>query len=467
MNDSVVSNNTAASTGGGIRVFLSSNLTLIGSVVSNNTANLVAGGIHASESSVQLTSTTISENSANDSGGIFLIGDSGQLVTTDSTISGNTANFNGGGISFLNGADGTITDSTISGNTTTSGAGGIFSNSSFLTSTVTLTNVTISENRAQTSGGGVFSSGVVNTIVGNTIIAGNTADTSPDVSGTFTSNGNNLIGDGTGSTGFSAVTNDQVGTTGSPIVPLLGPLMNNGGPTETMALLSGSPAIDAGKNSLNTNTYDQRGNPFLRVVGGVIDIGAFEVQAVICYSGKSKVLTKTSLTSVVKRINAEDVIAGTHLVFNTVDKTFIPVELNIVTGTINRFMLIKRNALGKNKPSRDFYVTSGHRIIINGVETKAGNIPQAVRIKVEPQKVYSICTKQKCPIIVNNLCVMTWGYEEFMTYAKKRGVSWVNNNKYIKQNNMINAKKREIRWVNKSSKQNKKSDTIHKTKLKA
>jgi hypothetical protein len=57
---------------------------------------------------------------------------------------------------------------------------------------------------------------------------------------------------------------------------MLGPLQDNGGPTQTMALLSGSPAIDAGDNTGAPDT-DQRG--FARIVGGTIDIGAFEVQA--------------------------------------------------------------------------------------------------------------------------------------------------------------------------------------------
>jgi hypothetical protein len=57
--------------------------------------------------------------------------------------------------------------------------------------------------------------------------------------------------------------------------PLLGPLQNNGGPTPTMALLPGSPAIGAGVNS-NTPPYDQRGPDYPRINDGIIDIGAFE-----------------------------------------------------------------------------------------------------------------------------------------------------------------------------------------------
>jgi hypothetical protein len=104
---------------------------------------------------------------------------------------------------------------------------------------------------AQTDASGSF------TRAGNTILAGNSADQSPDASGTFTSSGYNLVGNANGSTGFSAAT-DKVGTSATPIDPKLGPLQDNGGPTQTMALLAGSVAIGAGDPAL-ARTLDQRG----------------------------------------------------------------------------------------------------------------------------------------------------------------------------------------------------------------
>jgi hypothetical protein len=77
------------------------------------------------------------------------------------------------------------------------------------------------------------------------------------------------------------VTIIDVGGTLTGVDPLLGPLANNGGPTQTEALLAGSPAIDKGPNPLPTfplNANDQRGSGFARVVGPAVDIGAFEVQ---------------------------------------------------------------------------------------------------------------------------------------------------------------------------------------------
>ena len=116
------------------------------------------------------------------------------------------------------------------------------------------------------------------TYVGNTIIANNTIirDGSPsDTCGrTFISNGFNLIGDGTGIYGLTnGVNGDQVGTDSEPIDPKLGPLKDNGGPTQTLALRRGSPAIDAA-NPQDFPPTDQRG--VSRPQGEGPDIGAYE-----------------------------------------------------------------------------------------------------------------------------------------------------------------------------------------------
>jgi hypothetical protein len=62
--------------------------------------------------------------------------------------------------------------------------------------------------------------------------------------------------------------------------PLLAPLADNGGPTKTHALLAGSPAIDAGSNTLNLET-DQRGDGYVRAFGTAADIGAFEAEGAV------------------------------------------------------------------------------------------------------------------------------------------------------------------------------------------
>ena len=197
-------------------------------------------------------------------------------VTVRNGAAANTAwdhNAYGGGILNWEGTL-TIVNSIISGNSANSG-GGIYNRG-----TLTIANSTIFRNSTSSHGGGVFnSSGTTN--VSNTIIAGNSATASgPDVAGDFVTEGNNLIGNSDDANGFTDGENDdQVGTGSHPIDPILGPLQDNGGPTETRALLPGSPAVDAGDNT-DVPATDQRGIP--RIIDGdrdgtpSVDIGAFE-----------------------------------------------------------------------------------------------------------------------------------------------------------------------------------------------
>ena len=134
-------------------------------------------------------------------------------------------------------------------------------------------------------GGGIFNDGVV--ALGNTIVANNGQfsgaggpATGNDLEGAFFSEGNNLIGDSVSATGFTSL--DQTGVTAAPLDPKLGVLAANGGPTQILTLLSGSPAINSGDNALaedllgNPLTTDQRGQGYARIFLGTVDIGAFE-----------------------------------------------------------------------------------------------------------------------------------------------------------------------------------------------
>jgi hypothetical protein len=124
-------------------------------------------------------------------------------------------------------------------------------------------------------GGGLLnSSGDVSGTVSlhNTLIAQNTAASAPDVSGHVQSQCYNLIGNGSGGSGFAHT--DLVGTTANPIGPRLGPLQDNGGPTPTMALLPGSPALNAG-DPAQLGLPDQRGV----VRSGGVNIGAYHASA--------------------------------------------------------------------------------------------------------------------------------------------------------------------------------------------
>ena len=115
---------------------------------------------------------------------------------------------------------------------------------------MTITNRRCPPNSATDVGGGIVnvSGGTLN--ARSAIIAQNTATTSgPDVFGTHTLHltGHDLVAQSDGSTGFTIGSDgDLVGTGVAPINPLLGPSANNGGPTQTMALLPGSPTANAG-----------------------------------------------------------------------------------------------------------------------------------------------------------------------------------------------------------------------------
>jgi predicted outer membrane repeat protein len=268
--NSTVSGNSAGGNGGGI---LATTAAVTRSTVSGNSATANGGGVNAT--TVNLTGSAVSGNSArSDGGGVQA---TSTATVTGSTVSGNTATGSGGGI---NTATANLTNSTVSGNTSTgSGGGGI------LAVTATLLNCTVAENVGHTGGGGLFHLAGGAFTVKNTIVALNLVDftgAGPDVSGDFASGGHNLIGDGTGGTGFTnGVGGDIVGTGAKPVDPKLGPLANNGGPTRTRALLAGSPAIDHGDNGVALTT-DQRGVGFPRRKDGngdgvaVVDIGAFE-----------------------------------------------------------------------------------------------------------------------------------------------------------------------------------------------
>lgn len=199
----------------------------------------------------------------------------GMLELKNSTFTGNKA-FNGSAVFTINQTGKTtITNCTISGNLTEGGSGaGVFSD---LLSTTTIRNSTITLNRTTGigSGGGVFCGVTATLNISSSIIAGNTTTVNgPDIQGKIISLGFNILGNNSGNSGIThGVNNDQAGSPGALLDPMLGPLQNNGGPTLTHALLPGSPAIDAG--TCNGLTLDQRG--VARPYNGICDIGAFEV----------------------------------------------------------------------------------------------------------------------------------------------------------------------------------------------
>jgi hypothetical protein len=247
------------------------------------------GGIY-NAGVLTITKTRVSGNTSNDNvviggglgGGIY---NSGTLTIIQSTVSGNSVSrarmdsgAAGGGI--YNAGRLTITNSTLGGNQAvdywpagTPYGGGLANENG----TVMIYNSTVSQNAAifhtpfgivGANGGGIYNSTTAPTLQ-NSIVANNTWG--GNCNGNVTSHGYNMSSDSTCNFNGSG---DQ-----RNINPRLGPLQNNGGPTQTMALLPGSPAMDAGNPSGCTDsnghrlTIDQRGDA--RPISGACDMGAY------------------------------------------------------------------------------------------------------------------------------------------------------------------------------------------------
>ena len=273
--------------GFGFRIFtVTSVVSISGITISNGDNGNLGGGIF-NNGALTVSDCTISGNSASVGGGIYNVG---TLTLTGSTISDNSAvstNGGGGGGVFsntdLSGPKATITNSTISGNTTASFGGGVYNEDG----RTDIKNSTITDNTApdgQGSGVASFGDPFTPTEVLSTIISDNHGTDVDFVRGTtnsFVSKGYNLIGDGNATGAFNQP-GDQVGKD-----PNLGVLAENGGPTQTHALLSGSPAIDAGPPTdgdpiaCPPPATDQRGveRPQDGDANGTAacDIGAFEL----------------------------------------------------------------------------------------------------------------------------------------------------------------------------------------------
>jgi hypothetical protein len=260
-------------------------VTITGLTVTKGGGSVDGAAIANADATLTLDRMVLSDNhatsGADDGGAIFNQG--GNLIIRNSTLSGNSAADEGGAISSYNpgglGAGSVlIENSTISGNTSTIGGsgGGIFTYSA---DPMTIRSSTISGNTAAGAGGdgGGIMSIYTDPVLTSSIVADNVAANSPDLNG--------FGGLGTFTADFSLVENTTGAViTGNQLItgqdPKLGPLADNGGPTPTHALGTGSPALDKGM----ATGPDQRGatRPFdlagiARAPGGnSADIGAYE-----------------------------------------------------------------------------------------------------------------------------------------------------------------------------------------------
>lgn len=284
----VMTNGSTTGNGGAI-YFGDDNLTLNTCAVTISNAMSVGGnggGIAGTIGSLTMTNTTVAGNSANSSGGgVFMTGAGGNLTITGSTISGNTCpnGYMGGGLYTRHMNAVTLTNSTISGNESGIRGGGIGLRDH--SGPVVIQNCTITKNKLTVNGIGgglnVTSSGTTTMTLQSTIIAANTGVANPDWRSDASLNvtgSNNLIGVHTSSNVNFLNSPNQTGTTGSPLDPMLEPLANNGGRTQTHCPMPLSPVIDMG-NNLAALAFDQRGVSYPRVLGALADVGAVECQS--------------------------------------------------------------------------------------------------------------------------------------------------------------------------------------------
>jgi hypothetical protein len=343
--------------GAGIQNLNSGTVNVINCVVRDNTASGNGGGISNNASgTINLTNSSFLNNRAQSGGGLA---GGGSITVSGSTFSGNTVvggtgahtgdrglEGRGGAIYGLSPGTLDVSDSTFTGNSATgglpggdgsagggNGAGGAIYNSTNSLKLASCTMVGNSTHGGTAPPAGQGFAGGVETITAATIrssiIALNTANVDPDVLGSFTSGGFNLIGKTDGSTAFTAAS-DQTGTVAAPLDPKLdlNGLQNNGGPTSTIALAPGSPAIDKGTSmGLSVNlTSDQRGTGFPRVFddsaignaagGDGTDIGAFELQ-----SGQPTKLANISTRLAVQ--TGDNVLIGGFIITGTEPKKVI------------------------------------------------------------------------------------------------------------------------------------------------
>jgi Right handed beta helix region/FG-GAP-like repeat len=235
--------------------------TISGLTISNGSSSPSGtAGVYNNGATVTISDCVISNNPG---GGIL---STGSLTVSNSTISNNPSGLGGNGAGINSSGTTTITNCTIANNAA-AGGGGIYNESSGI---MTITSSTISGNSGTGLGGGIYNHfGTIN--LSSTLVALNSAPSGPDGYGAFVSQGHNLIGKRDGTTGFVQPT-DQTGSIASPLDPKLDPagLLGNGGPTQTIALLANSPAINHGNSA--APPQDQRG--YGRA--GVPDVGAFE-----------------------------------------------------------------------------------------------------------------------------------------------------------------------------------------------
>lgn len=278
--NSIFSGNRSGEWGqGGGGIHSSGTVSITNSTFTNNHASSDGGGICKFGGVLAITNSNLSGNQAERGGGVYNY--EGKVVIANSTISGNRASSDGGGF-YSDGLENIINsrntinvaNSTLSGNQADYG-GGIYN----YDGTWVITNSTFSGNQAASSGGGIYS--LDELTLNNSIIANSSNGDCRFVSGTVIGFSSLIRDSGDDACSLVHDVNGNI----IDVDPLLGPLADNGGPTQTHFLSNDSPGVDAGNDALAVDadgqplTADQRGAGYARILGARVDIGAIELSA--------------------------------------------------------------------------------------------------------------------------------------------------------------------------------------------
>jgi hypothetical protein len=389
-----------------------SGVTITGGNVAAN--NFSSGGGIENGGILQLSSSVVAGNTADYGGGIHN-GSSvstGAILISNSTISGNTASeAYGGGLDFDSG-DGLIVNTSIVNNVSKGGSPGTTNGDSGGAMEIdggllTFQNDTIAGNRVTNQAGTLSTNptdagavelygttGETTPVFENTIIANNLpSDCHVRTQGFLPEAGVNLDGD---STCFNGAADKHAN-------PLLGQLQNNGGPTDTTALLDGSPAINAAANAVCPAT-DQRGITRPQPAGGICDIGAYEATAPVAVTNAASGTT-TSAAVLNGTVNPTNLATTYHFEYgtttaygtNTASQSAgsdyaTHAELASLTGlapnTTYHFRIVATNAIGTSVGADQIFTTSANApLVVTGSASGVGSSAATVHGSVNPNGV--------------------------------------------------------------------------------
>lgn len=299
-------------------------------VTIRNGMSASGSGLNNASGNVTLDRVVLTGNQTKDIGGNGLNGgaissNGGTLTIKNSVIHGNSAfssatDAGNGGAVFSNASDVTISNTTISANSASGGGGGVYV-TTLSAGSVDLSYSTIADNVADSDDNGIGNGGGITNLGGGinsaaSIVAGNNrgtnSPTDSDCSGTITSQDYNLTGSGSGCS--LSGTHDSTVTPATVFTTVIGALGDNDGPTDTHALLTGSPAIDTVPDGTigcgAAFATDQRGGT--RPINGSCDSGAYEFGAVLPTATPTTTHTPTETPTALPTETPTDTPTATH-----------------------------------------------------------------------------------------------------------------------------------------------------------